>query len=427
MKKATDKKFRSAREAALIALLSWLQDGIFLADSFQAIRKMKSLSAIDLQLAQEIAYGVVRRFETLNYLIKTHLKGQKIKLKAPSRCILKMAVYQLVFMDRVPLYAVVFESVELSKKFSPYQAGFINGILRKFALDLPLKTWATQAKEEEVYSLPAAFIQEISAAYPNEKMTILEASILRPKMTFLAFDSFEKKNEYIKVYDGIHFQYYNMKKDHEPFTIFDEKKVYIQNPTPGMLIETLSKEVKFKRGLDLCSAPGGKLILLDSIFKGATWTANEVSGQRAKTLKENLIKYDLNVNVVENDGTTLETAELFDFIVVDAPCSNSGVLNKKPEARYRLNEQTLDELKNLQLKLLENAYRLLEVNGQIWYMTCSILPEENEKILDQFVSNHPDMKIKTIKLILPDLKGVDGGFGAAITKENFSASSLSNF
>ncbi len=408
----------SAREGCLYALKAFWKDGTFLADSFQQIRTSKKIENIDLQLSQEIAFGVVRRFYTLDAILKNFLKDQKIKLKIDAKLLLKMAVYQLVFMDKVPIYAVVFESVELSKKYCPYQSGFINNILRKLTTILPIRDIQNSLSEEEFYSLPKNYIEKIKVLYPDQSLKILEASIQRPKMTYLALDASLLPQDTKEIGNTSILKYFPLKKDQKSISLFEAKTAYIQNPTPGILMEFLSVDSHPKSLLDLCSAPGGKLILSHILFPSCQLFANEISKERIVKLSENLRKYHIQAVTLNQDGTNIQIKQKFDLIIIDAPCSNSGVLHKKPEAKFRLDSSSIEELKNTQSKLLDSAKDLLNPNGEIFYLTCSILKEENDDIVNSFISANSNFTLKSSKLILPDLEYLDGGFCAKLQRNS---------
>lgn len=414
MKNIKKNKILSAREAAYYALLAWWKNAVFLADSFNEIRKTAQLDGLDLQLSQEIAFGVVRRFYTLDAIIKHFIKEQKIKLKPDAKLLLKMAIYQLVFMDKVPVYAVVFESVELSKKYCPYQTGFINGLLRKFTTLLPLKDLDKILAVEEFFSLPKEFIVKLQQAYPNEWKKLLENTICRPKMTYLYLKQDSPSQELKSVYPGKFLHYFPLKKDQQSQGLFQSKDIYVQNPTPGILMESLVDDAKPETILDLCSSPGGKLLIISKIFPNKKYHANEISADRIKRLQENLQKYEIKAECSIEDGTALTTKQKFDLIVIDAPCSNSGVLHKKPEAKFRLDEKSLEELEQTQFSLLQAATKYLQPHGQIWYLTCSILPEENEKMIQKFLQQNQSMVLKKSTVVLPDGNFFDGGFGASL-------------
>ncbi|NBO24339.1 MAG: hypothetical protein EBU93_03770, partial [Chlamydiae bacterium] len=262
------------------------------------------------------------------------------------------------------------------------------------------------------YSLPLEFVKKIKQDYPQDWKYFLETTISRPKMTYLNLDP--KKQEGEVAYQTERLTYQVLKKDPSSLKIFQSKKAYIQNPTPGILIDNLSSGMDPKTILDLCSAPGGKLILTHYLFPQAQLYANEISSERMKRLEENLQKYDLHPTLFCQDGKNFQYDQKFDLIIIDAPCSNSGVLNKKPEAKFRLEEKNLQELKETQKQLITQAVLQLSQHGIIFYLTCSVLKEENEEIIHQILHENPKLKLLKMKTLLPDLNGLDGGFGAAI-------------
>ncbi len=415
-------KIQSAREAAFFALMKWWKESLFLSDTFQSIRELGLIQISELQLAQEVAFGVVRRFYTLDAILKNVLKDQKVKWKAEARLLLQMAVYQLLFMDKVPVYAVVFESVEISKQYCPYQAKFINLVLRKMTSALPINDFKSSLKEETYYSLSKNYIDQLRKDYGEEATRrLLESSIQRPVMTCLVLEKDPLFQMQKPIYSGNFFTYYQLKRGQSAQKIFHSSKVYIQNPTPGILMEFLiESDFKPDTVLDLCAAPGGKLLLLHRLFPKARLFANELLKARMERLKQNITKYQIQAELSLEDGTCFSFSLPKDLILIDAPCSNSGVLHKKPEARFRIEENTLQELKNMQLQLLLSARKGLTEKGQIWYMTCSVLKEENEKVIEAFLESCPDMKLKREKTILPDLEGLDGGYAALLVKTGSS-------
>jgi 16S rRNA (cytosine967-C5)-methyltransferase len=198
--------------------------------------------------------------------------------------------------------------------------------------------------------------------------------------------------------------------------LVESTSVYIQNATPSLLMHTLNEHAPIpKRILDLCASPGGKLLLAHDLYPHASLHANDVSSQKLERLKENIIKYNLKAALSCGLGEKISSQELFDLIIIDAPCSNTGVLNKRPEARWRVAENTMKETTDLQFELLKHAETLLAPKGELWYLTCSILPEENEKMMNR-ISQATHLKPRVMKTMLPTHTGWDGGFGCALVK-----------
>ena len=195
--------------------------------------------------------------------------------------------------------------------------------------------------------------------------------------------------------------------------------LYVQNVTPAVLLFLLGAPWKGKKQppkniLDLCASPGGKLVGVHNLFPEALLSANDVSEEKLKRLRERIAWIPkLEALLSCGQGENFSSNIFFDIVVVDAPCSNTGVLNKRSEARWRLSPEQIAQLKNIQLQLLEKAKKLLTPNGEVWYMTCSILKKENEELVEE-ACHRLGFKLKTQKIVLPNHDGWEGGFAASL-------------
>ena len=426
------KNLKNPREDAFSALI-FAQRGGYLEDFFQKTSLLKK----DLALAYEIAHGVQRRKLSLEFLAdqlylsnqptnkkgSKKLKAKKLKLKTKERLLLYTALYQYFFMDRVPFYAVVDETVKLVKKyFHPRLAAFFNALLRsleKKELSLP----EGQSLEElsVFYSYPQFFVEQLIKQYGLEKTKKFLEVMNKPAPLMVRLrasedDVLKEKDSFETVFSG-KLKVLQLEKGERLETYFKDSRFYIQNVTPVYLIEKLSVGLNFRPAkiLDLCSAPGGKLLALRDLFPSSKLYANDVSEEKIELLQENLEKYQIEAEVSKGQAEEFCSSEKFDLIVLDVPCSNSGVLNKRAEARWRLEPQKLKELKVQQFQMLKHAVSLLSDKGQIWYLTCSILPEENEVMLTK-VQKELGLKVKSSFLQLPNLEGWDGGFGCSLSR-----------
>lgn len=409
-------KVTTPRKAAFLALLHFHKGG-FIEDYFQ--KEEIELSKKDFNLAQEIAYTTIRRLFTLEFIAK---KITRIDLKKREKLLLFSGLCQYFFMDRIPLFAICDETTLLAKKyFGTKKAAFFNFFFRKLS-DLAAKNPGLNLNfffnENEIenfsslYSYPSFFINELLKSYSKEETKkILEVMNEKALLMVRARDGFSK-GSLKPLHENIFKVYQIDPVDINSFS--NNKTCYIQNQTPVLLVEELAKYVSSpKKILDLCSSPGGKLIALHDLFLDAELFANDKSQEKIDLLKSNLKKYTIDASVFMQDAKEFVSDEKFDLIVLDVPCSNSGVLNKRAEARYRLDEENIRKLCEDQFLMLKNAKSFLAKGGSIWYMTCSILRQENEEMVARAVEM--GFKVKGQITILPTHYR-DGGFGVCLEK-----------
>ncbi|MCE5315885.1 MAG: methyltransferase domain-containing protein [Parachlamydia sp.] len=416
-----------AREAAFKAVHSALSQKSFVADMLDEWERAEHPNGQDLRLAWEIASGTVRMALALEHFAKQCAGRSKLNLKPKERALLYTALYQHAFMSRVPLYAIVDETVALTKRFCHSSfAGFLNAVLRKLSqtsLSLPQGDSVDELSVRT--SFPPYFVKTLIADYGLEaSKKILEAENLAP-----AIMARIRPRTHLSA--SINTPYLQIVQEHEPriarLTENDRlpelarsQDLYLQNATPAQLVWNLAKDLKKppESILDLCASPGGKLLALHDLFPQASLTANDVSEDKLRRLKENCSKYGLEAAIYCGKGEDFKAAPgSFDLIVLDVPCSNSGVLNKRPEARWRLSEEQLKQLEETQLRLLERASQLVAPEGEVWYLTCSILKQENEAIVTRACKLY-GCRTRTQMTLLPDQSGWEGGFGAALFRSN---------
>jgi 16S rRNA (cytosine967-C5)-methyltransferase len=404
----------NSREAAFLAVLSSLKGERFILSSLEEWRLQHTPSQQDYNLAYQIAYGTTQMSLALDYLAQQLSAKKKLHLKVKERVLLHTALYQMIFLERIPKYAVVDETMKIAKKyFHKFFLNFLNAILRKTAdakLTLPKGTDSQSLSIR--FSYPQEFIVDLIQSYGLEKtIEILEegnkpASVTARKRKEIA-DEFK-----VVVKDPLEIVQIPVDAVRE---VSQSENYYIQNTTPAFLIGTLAKDIKTPSSvLDLCASPGGKIIAIHDVFKKTELFANDVSEEKLQKLRENFKKYDLKVNLSCGLGQDFQSEQKFDLIILDVPCSNSGVLNKRPEARWRLNSEQKEQLEKIQTALIHRASQLLSPSGEIWYMTCSILPSENEMLISK-VSKDLGLEVLQQELVLP--KGDwDGGFAVRLKK-----------
>lgn len=408
----------NARLAAFLALLAWHKDGIYLSDTLQRIRQKESISPLEIDLAREIAYGVMQRSLTLEYITKELSQNKKIRLKPKEKILLHIALYQALFLKKIPLYAIVNEAVQLAKKqcHSSF-AGFVNALLRKVADKLPrLPSGDSLHSLSMQYSYPEYFISLLIKDYGLEKTKEILFAENLPGKTMVRFRPGAKENPSLHIIQSKPCKMAILTDNRAMDQIVHSNEYYIQNSTPAYLLGHFSSSIpQPKKILDLCSSPGGKLILAHDIFPKAELFANDISAAKLQRLEENFKKYGIQATLSCYRGEEFHSNELFDLIILDVPCSNTGVLNKRPEARWRISPHSLEEQKSLQSKLLAHGINFLKSAGEIWYLTCSILKNENELLIEK-AAKELNLEIVEMKTILPNEEGQDGGFGARLRK-----------
>lgn len=406
------------REASFLAVLNSIREEKFANETLEEWRKEISPSSMDYHLAHEIAYGTIRMALSLDYLALQLTSRKKLNIKLSERALLRCALYQACFMNRLPLYAIVNETVSIARKyFHESFAKFLNAILRKLSRFNPSLPTGTDPSDISIrYSYPLYYVQELINDYgidsAQEILALgnhppLTMFRVRPKEVFSPMEGVEPLPD-SKTQIGI------IRDPSVLPKISESTKYYIQNVTPADLINTLYQGIKTPQNiLDLCASPGGKLIAVHDYFPEAQLTANDVSESKVKILAENCKKYSIDATLVCSRGENFTSPKYFDIVILDVPCSNSGVLNKRPEARWRLSEVNIKKIQEIQWKLLKNACSLLNDQGEIWYLTCSILKKENEFLMDR-ACKELSLKIKRKRLILPNSNGWDGGFACAL-------------
>lgn len=387
-----------SREIAFLVLESAFTSDKFITDLIPKY----SMEERDRRFVQELCYGVMRRKLSLDALAKKSSKKGSLKLKRKEKILLRMAIYQLVYMDRVPPFAIASEMGNLAKKYTGRSfSAFLNALLRNFSATLD------SLNLSEYYSFPELFVEKLKKQNVDVR-AILEELNKPGKSMYRLRPGFSLPGKKVSGTENMYFA-------EDIDVLKDTPAVYFQNATQVEGIRSLATEKRPKRILDICSAPGGKLLLLHDLFPEAKLTAVEKSSHRAIRLEENREKYELQVSVHIKDALEVSFTDRFDLIVIDAPCSNTGVLHKRPEARWRITESSIKEHALLQYKLIERAKSFLASGGEIWYNTCSILCEENEEVIEK-ATKHLRLKIRgKMHLTLPNSDGWDGGFSVRLS------------
>lgn len=419
----------SAREAVLLALIKQQkQDGYSNLILKETLRNYE-FSPSDRAFFKQLFYGVLEKRLLLDYYIKQHSSVKLAKLSPQVHNILRMGVYQLVFLDRVPPSAACNEAVKLAKRYASPASGFVNGVLRglvragtKIALPAPEAEPVNHLSIR--YSVSPAIAQTLLAQYGFDDARRLLAAMEQPQPQYLVPNPLRApENEFaalaseqgIKLLErgecGFGFHYAGDVESHE---LYRKGYFHLQGKASQLCCLALAPEPGHTV-LDLCAAPGGKAFTAAGLMqnRGAVY-AFDVHPHRVDLIRAGVARLGLDiVRPASADATgRLPLAERSaDRVLCDVPCSALGLLGRRPELRYRSMTDTAS-LAALQYALLENGARYLKPGGLLVYSTCTLNREENEAQTERFLLEHPDFGYGELPEVLRARAGAakNGGF-----------------
>lgn len=397
-----DTELKKARFSAF-EILKKVESGRFAQDLLEDVM---GLSQRDRALLTQLVYGTIRHQGSLDELIPKNTP-------LINRIILRLAGFQLFFLTRIPHYAVVNESVELAKKTGGRKsAGFINAVLRN---------WCRKPPEiKDTLSHPEWLVKRWKKLFgPGETEKLCEFNNGIPPLIVRLNTLKEIPEAVLEQFEETgHTPAFRLKekKPIRELKGYKEGLFQVQDLSGMYVIELLD----VKQGvdvLDLCASPGGKTCYMAQIMKNTgRITAVDVSKEKIGLIEENCKRLGIGiVKTVIGDGRKIRLGS-FDRILVDAPCSNTGVFRRRVEARWRLKPSDFRRLADIQLELLENAVGQLKLDGKLVYSTCSIDPEENEKVVEKFLKKHWDFRMAGSIKKVPYADNMDGVFGALLAR-----------
>ncbi len=409
-----------------------------LEDLLDAELSKGALAPADRGLVQELTFGVVRWRSTLDWLIarKTDERPQKPSLKI----LLRLALYQLFWLDRIPDHAAVHETVQLARDLGfESQSGFINAVLRNCLRERPaLEQELENLKQRSLhlgYSHPEWLCNRWLERWGREKVcSLLDWNNTAPSV-FVRVNALKSTPENLaqqfdregvlftpRDFDwapgGIAFEL----RSHPPLASlpsFREGMFYVQDPSTLLAVRELNPQPG-ETILDLCAAPGGKATMIAQLMENrGTVIAHDVEPGRLKLISENCTRLGASC-VKATSPAELEAlvpATQFDRILVDAPCSNSGVIRRRVELRWRIQPSEIERLRDVQLQLVWQAAAMLKPGGTLVYSTCSLEPEENSEVVAEFLATVPGFTRVSERSLIPFNDATDGAFVATLRKE----------
>jgi 16S rRNA (cytosine967-C5)-methyltransferase len=392
------------------------------------------LSPADRGLAHELVFGVIRWQSPLDWLIAR--KTQNRPQKMPLQDLLRLGLYQIFWLDRIPAHAAVHETVEQAKRtgFGP-QAGFINAVLRGCLREVEeIRRQLTELKTAQPaigYSHPEWLVTRWQTQFgPDRCRQLLEWNNTPPK-TFARLNSLRTDaTKLIEAWRAENVDYDFVTRDwtgenlafelkaHPPLTTlesFQQGWFYLQDPSTLLAGRELNPQPG-ESILDLCAAPGGKTTFIAQLMNNeGCIVAHDNAPDRLKRVVENCQR--LGITCVQTTSTLDPRPSTFDRILIDAPCSNTGVLRRRVDLRWRIQPTEIERLRTTQLELLRQAATRLKPGGTLVYSTCSLEPEENFQLVQQFLAAQPKFKLEHERQLSPFADRVDGAYVARLRRQ----------
>ncbi len=430
-----------ARQTAVEALLQINEEGGYSNVVFHNLVTRNELSPQDTALCSVLVYGALERRLTLDHVIGAYSKTPVRKLTPTVREILRISLYQLLYLEHIPDSAAVNEAVKLTRLMKTASAsGFVNGVLRSFLRDEkkipPVKQKGLAQQWQVDYSCPAALIQRLLDSCSKEQVkSLLEHSLGRPTLfarvnttkitveellTQLAEEGVEAAAEDLEGCIRL-----SNTSSLEKLPSFREGLFHIQDKASQLCAKLVSAQPNM-RVLDVCSAPGSKSFTISEYMNNEGQVLScDIYPEKIKKIREGADRLGLSViTAMENDAMEYK-AELgqFDRVLCDVPCSGLGIIGRKPEIKYK-DPKEFEGLPPIQMDILEASCKYVKENGILTYSTCTVLPEENQNIVTEFLKNHPEFEPYYqqehtegwYSALFPNMKNSDGFFIATMRK-----------
>ena len=366
----------------------------------------------DIGLISEIVYGVTTWKLTIDEIIKKYSKIRLKKISPWILNILRMGTYQIIFLDKIPKSAAVNESVNLAKRYGhASSSNFTNAILRKIEKEDYEEFFQIKDDVERISkttSMPVWIIEELMKNNTIEEVEEICKNLnLRPEIIIRInklkttkeeiMRKLEEANiEYREIPDMEDFLVLNKIKNIENSSLFKEGLFTVQDASAGLTAIVLNPQ-EDENVLDACSAPGGKTTYIAELMhnkgKIEAWDIHE---HRTKLVEKNAERLGIkiiNTDVKNSAEYEEKYKEKFDRILLDVPCMGIGVIKRKPDIKWQRKKEDIEEISQLQSKILETCSKYLKRGGYLVYSTCSILKGENEDIVNDFIKNNSDFEI----------------------------------
>ena len=432
----------NARSLAYEVLFTIIQEDGYSNITLNKYFNQYKVEEQDKRFISEVVYGTIKNKLYLEHILKSYSKG---RVKPKIKIILLMSIYQLLYMDKTPNFAIIDEAVKLSKKIAGNITGkFVNGILRNIErnaknLELKYKNETEQFCVEN--SCPKELFDILDKQYGKEKAQSIVVSFNQKSKNSIRYnplkttksDLVEKLGSAVSeseiCEDSLILNKLNIDN-----SLFANGYYIIQDEASALVASSIGLPVdKEYKILDTCAAPGGKSLHIASKYFNSSLVSCDKYIHKLKLIEDNTAKLGIsNIEIKEQDATISNSSfnDKFDIVICDVPCSGIGVIKNKPEIKYKITNSHVEEISKLQYQILDNSKKYVKNNGILMYSTCTIDKRENIENINKFLNENKDFKLENISLknsiiktsengvleILPDEYSCDGFFIAKLRK-----------
>ena len=438
-----NQKTVNIRALAARCCFSVIDQGRSLADELP--KQQDKVSIKDKGLLQEICYGVLRYLPELEHDVRGLMQKPLTGKQRVFHFLLLVGVYQIKFM-RIPDHAAVSETVAATGALkNRHMKSLVNGVLRNFvrASEVAYSDDKNKSLSDAVkYNHPGWFIKKVQQGYPDKWQQILNANQQKPPMWLRANQHHHTSQEYQKLLTTAEISVNSIEPLSQAIELarpcdvsklpgFAQGWVSVQDGAAQQAARILACE-SGDVVLDCCAAPGGKTChILEQTPDIASMTAIDIEASRLVRVEENLTRLGLTATVIAADAANAKTwwqGQLFDRILLDVPCSGTGVIRRHPDIKWLRKANDIDALVILQQQILKETWSLLKPGGTLLYATCSILPEENSEQISAFINSNIDAELLSIDCVeqenndaigwqlLPGVSNMDGFYYAKLLK-----------
>lgn len=443
--------FTGARGVAVRILSRFERSDAYLDKLLDYEFRTGNLSNLDKALMTELLYGVIRWRAKLDFVLNGFYNGDYMKCLNLIKNTLRVALYQILFLDRIPIPVAINESVELIKRIQGEKiAGIVNAVLRNISRNMqnirfPLKEddpiyyltvmqshprWLVRRWVQRFGADEAETLMEVNNHRPN---TIIRVNTLKTDIDEIIDILLEREIEFVRskyLTDTLIITNHKIKVP--AMDLFENGFITIQDTSASMAAKLTNAQPN-DMIIDLCAAPGGKSFYMAEMMKDS----GKIIALDKYTAKINIIDEAIDrmgytcVLPLHGDATEFITDDKFDIVVADAPCSGLGTLSKKPDIKWKREREDIYKLADSQKLILDNAAKLVKDGGVLVYSTCTTEPEENVDNIKWFMQKYPEFTLDPAERYLPKevcldgmmqtfphIHGIDGAFGARLIKNS---------